>query len=557
MAEQTPDQRVQNIDDGFLPLFCQRNLFRYFARNAGRSIGKLLTTRGLTDDSAYPISSVFKISRFLDFSIEYEQNPGTFSDPSMMYCPLKSLERDLIDISARKHGFPRIIGMGLVVLLTGASAWAGDHEAEIAVVRSSHNAAFSAAHQDFAGTDVNLAGITEIQIDDPRAGLTHDVFGFSTAISGDTLLIGAPRDETVAGIKDGAAYIFVRSGQSWNLQARIVANDAHEGNYFGGPVALSGDTALIGAGGNSGAGEYSGSVYVFKRTGNSWAQQAKLIPSDSAAYDYFGNSISLSGDTALIGRTSESFLPIPKVGAAYVFVRQGSSWSQQTKLVGNDVLVQDDFGRSVAISGETAVVGSPFTSTAAGDNVGSAYVFQRSGTSWSQRQKLVAPDAASGDFFGNAIAVSGNHMLVGAPRHANTTGALAGAAYVFALSGASWSVQSELGAADGAASDSFGGAVAISDELALVGAYYSANMGVAAAGTAHVYSRAGDQWIPRSRLAASESVDHGYFGFSVALTGTTLVVGAPGGDGGFTGTSGVCSAHVYEVSELIFSNGFE
>ncbi len=469
----------------------------------------------------------------------------------------KLLEHAVNDILDRTNSFPFVFGFCLFPLLMGTPALASGPGAEIALVRSTQHAAFSVGDQYFAQTAVNQAGITEVQIDDPRAGLTHDAFGFSTAINGDTLVIGAPQDETVAGIKDGAAYIFVRSGQTWNLQARIVANDAHGGNYFGGPVALSGDTALIGASGDSGAGAYSGSVYVFKRTGTSWAQQAKLIPSDSAAYDYFGFSISLSGDTALIGRTSESFLPIPKVGAAYVFVRQGSNWSQQAKLTGNDVVVLDDFGISVAISGETAVVGSPYSTTAAGDNVGSAYVFQRSGTTWSQKQKLVAPDAASGDFLGNAVAVSDNHILVGATRHANTTGALAGAAYVFVRSGASWSMQSELAAADGTASDGFGEAVAISDDMALVGASNSANMSVYAAGAAHAYSRAGDQWIPRARLAASESVEYGYFGFSVALSGTTLVVGAPGGDGGFTGTSGVCSAHAYEISELIFSNGFD
>jgi hypothetical protein len=243
-------------------------------------------------------------------------------------------------------------------------------------------------------------------------GAAGDQFGFSVAFSGGTALVGAPGKNGGT----GAAYIFVHSGARWLQQARLTARDAAGGDQFGFSVALSGDSALIGAPGkNCGTGD----AYVFMRRGTRWLQQARLTARDSLPGDELGTAVGLSGDTVLVG----SAAPFnTHAGAAYVFVRSGTSWRQQVKLRASDGAAGDQFGLSVALSGNTAIVGAPFNTHA-----GAAYVFVRSGTSWRQQVKLSAADGAARDQFGLFVALSGATALVGAPGQSGSTGA----AYAF------------------------------------------------------------------------------------------------------------------------------
>ena len=192
------------------------------------------------------------------------------------------------------------------------------------------------------------------------------------SISGDTALVGAFGDDD-AGYETGSAYIFVRTGNSWSQQAKLTANDAAAHDYFGVSVSISSDTAVIGADGDDDAGDSSGSAYIFVRTGNSWSQQAKLTASDAAAGDSFGESVSISGDTALVGALYDDDGGDGS-GSTYVFVRTGNSWSQQAKLTASDGAAHDLFGFSVSISGDTALVGALYDDDG-GDDRGSAYVF--------------------------------------------------------------------------------------------------------------------------------------------------------------------------------------
>ena len=199
--------------------------------------------------------------------------------------------------------------------------------------------------------------------------MVDDRFGGSVAISGDTVVVGAPRDDD-AGFDSGSVYVFVRSGTTWTEEAKLTASDAAAEDEFGVSVALSGDTALVGASGDDDAGSGSGSAYVFVRNGTSWSQQVKLTASDAAAEDGFGASVALSGDTALVGASGDDGTGVSS-GSAYVFVRNGTSWIQQAKLTASDAAAIDYFGYSVALSGETALVGAPFN-----DGVGSAYAYE-------------------------------------------------------------------------------------------------------------------------------------------------------------------------------------
>jgi hypothetical protein len=186
-------------------------------------------------------------------------------------------------------------------------------------------------------------------------------------------------------------------------------------------------------------------------------QQAKLTASDGVPGDIFGVSVAISGSTAVVGASSKN----SDTGAAYVFVRSGAAWHQQAKLTAADAQEFDNFGVSVAISGPTVVVGADSKH----DLTGAAYVFARSGTAWSQQAKLTAPGPGTIDYFGNSVAILGSTAVVGAPGQTSP-----GAAYVFARSGTAWHQQAKLTASDGASRDSFGGSVAISRSTAAMGA---------------------------------------------------------------------------------------
>jgi hypothetical protein len=349
---------------------------------------------------------------------------------------------------------------------------------------------------------------------DPGDG---DSFGISVAISGDTAIVGSPFDDAV-GHRSGSAYVFTRSGTAWTQQTKLNAADAAGGELFGVSVALSSDTAIIGASGGS------GSAYVFTRSGTTWTQQAKLTAADAAGGDGFGNFVALSGDTTIVGAYVDDGAGGSDQGSAYVFTRSGTTWTQQAKLTAEDGAARDRFGCSVAIDGATAIVGA-YADDDAGSGSGSAYVFTRSGTTWTQQTKLTAADAAASNSFGFSVAFSGDTAIVGAQSGYNDAGSYSGSAYVFTHSGTTWTQQAKLTAADGAAGDRFGASVALSGDTAIVGAWQDDDAG-SYSGSAYVFSRLGTTWTQQAKLTAADAAPFDWFGGSVAIDGDTAIVGA-------------------------------
>lgn len=336
-----------------------------------------------------------------------------------------------------------------------------------------------------------------------RDGASGDLFGFEVAISNSTAIVGA-FNKGPGGA--GAAYAFGRSGTSWSQQAELTASDGVASDQFGNSVAIAGSTAVIGAyRKDSGA----GAAYIFVHSGTTWTQQAELTASDRAAGDGFGASVAISGSTVVVGATYHS-----QAGAAYVFVRSGTTWTQQAELSASDGVANDNFGLSVGISGSTAVVGARFNNS----TTGAAYVFGRSGSVWSQLAKLTASDGAANDYFGISVAISGTTLVVGAYGKTSFTGA----AYTFTGSGASWSQRAKLMASDGAANDDFGISVAISGSVAVVGSPGKA----ASTGAAYVFVRSGTAWSQLAKLTASDGAPNDQFGTSVGASGTSGIVGA-------------------------------
>ncbi len=370
----------------------------------------------------------------------------------------------------------------------------------------------------------NLSQEAYLKASNPNS---YDYFGWSVAVSADTIVVGAYNEASAAtgvngdqndnsAVNSGAAYVFVRSGTTWTQQAYLKASNTDAEDYFGRSVAVSNDTIVVGAyqessaatgvngdqNDNSAAG--SGAAYVFVRSGTTWMQQTYLKASNTNAYDKFGSSVAISNDTIVVGAYGE-FSAATGVngdqddnsaryaGAAYVFVRSGTTWSQQAYLKASNTDEGDQFGRSVAISNDTIVVSAYFEESAAtgvngnqNDNSardsGAAYVFARSGTAWAQQAYLKASNTDAYDEFGNSVAVSNDTIVVGAYYEKSAATGVdgnqsdnslngAGAAYVFTRSGATWAQQAYLKASNTGYSDRFGNSVAVSNDTIVVGAY--------------------------------------------------------------------------------------
>ncbi|WP_345738692.1 IPT/TIG domain-containing protein, partial [Prosthecobacter algae] len=428
-----------------------------------------------------------------------------------------------------------------------------------------------------------------------------DQFGYSVAVSGDTVVVGAIYENSSStGINStpdegspnaGAAYVFVRSAGTWSQQAYLKASQITAGDNFGFSVAVSGDTVVVGANeedsGSTGInstpneGVYnSGAAYVFVRSSGTWSQQAYLKASEVTMQDNFGHSVAVSGDTVVVGANLEDssttgINSTPNeganaAGAAYVFVRSSGTWSQQAYLKASQITVGDNFGFSVAVDGDTVVVGSIFEdSSTTGVNstpnelvnaAGAAYVFVRSGSTWSQQAYLKASQVSGFDWFGYSVAVSGDTVVVGSIYEDSSTGinstpneaaADAGAAYVFVRSSGTWSQQAYLKASQVTGNDLFGRSVAVSGDTVVVGSYRedssspginsTANEFADSAGAAYVFVRSSGVWTQQAYLKASQVSGLDFFGYSVAVSGDTVVVGAYLEDGDTTAINGTAN----------------
>ena len=359
-------------------------------------------------------------------------------------------------------------------------------------------------------------------------GAANDSFGLSVAVSGDTAVVGAAWAASSGLFEAGAAYVFVRSGSVWSEQQKRVASDAAPGNWFGNADSVTGDTAVVGAFHSAPSGHMdAGAVYVFVRSGSLWSEQQKLVASDAAEGDLFGCSVSVSSDTAVVGALGAAPLGLSQAGAAYVFARRGGVWSEQQKLVASDGAELDSFGNSVSVDGDTAVVGAAWAAPSGLFEAGAAYLFARSGSVWSEQRKLVASDATARNRFGFSVSVSAETTVVGAVGAAPLGLSGAGAAYMFARSGSLWSEQQKLVASDAAPDNWFGNAVSVSTDTALVGAGGAAPLGLPGAGAAYVFARSGSLWSEQQKLVASDATPLAWFGYSVSASGDTAVVGAP------------------------------
>ncbi|HWR64254.1 MAG TPA: PKD domain-containing protein [Candidatus Thermoplasmatota archaeon] len=349
-------------------------------------------------------------------------------------------------------------------------------------------------------------------------GSTGAMFGAAISLDGDTALIGADGDNDLM----GAAYIFIRTGATWSQQAKLTPADGQTYDRFGFAVSLSGDTALIGALIDDDNGEDSGSAYVFTRSGTTWSQQAKLLASDGTEDDWFGRSVCLIGDVALIGAAGDDDNGVDS-GSAYMFTRTGTTWAQQQKLLASDAAGDDYFGAAVCLNNNTALIGA-YLDDDNGVDSGSAYMFTRTGTTWAQQQKLLATDGQAGDFFGCAVSLDKNTAIIGASCD-DDIGSTSGSAYMFTCTGTTWAQQQKLLASDGQAGDLFGCSVSLDSDVAMIGADGYDYNGFDT-GTAYVFNYTDAGWTEQQQLLPSDIPFEEHFGNSLSLDRDTVLIGA-------------------------------
>lgn len=377
-----------------------------------------------------------------------------------------------------------------------------------------------------------------------------DQFGFSVAASENTVVIGSPyEDSSTTGVNStanegsrnsGAAYVFIRTGSTWTQQAYLKANNTADDDKFGNSVAISGNTIVVGAFGENGIGSNAGAAYVFVRSGSTWVQQQYLKAGNAGSNQLFGWSVAISGNSLVVGATLESSSSTgvnstpnngaQEAGAAYVFNRSGTVWTQQAYLKASNSDAFDNFGHSVSISGDTVVVGAPREDSNPGSplgntstSAGAAYVYTRSAASWTYRAFLKGPSDSSDSVFGRAVGISGNTIVVGAP---NFIGG--GRAFVFVGGGTTWLLQATLGG------DRFkigqGASVAISGDRVLVG---SRGITSFSSSDVQIYTRQGSSW-------AGQHIYRGYYrngtyGTAVGLSGDLVAIGDYGDISGSVG----------------------
>ena len=382
--------------------------------------------------------------------------------------------------------------------------------------------------------DVNPSAINSTFVQHQKLtavnGSAEDFFGASVAISGDTAVVGTYGEDVGSNVAQGSAYVFIRNGTSWTLQAKLTVFDGADGDNFGTSVAISGDTIIVGSvSDNIGTNANQGSAYIFVRNGTAWSQQEKLVANDGAENDNFGKSVAISGETVIIGSYFDQISSNSSQGSAYIFIRNGTIWTQQAKLTANDGATDDYFGNSVAISGNIAIIAATGDDIGANAEQGSAYIFTRSNTTWTQQTKLTANDGADGDYFGSNVDIvgtlSGTIAVIGAWRDDIGTNLGQGSAYVFTRSQiGTWSQTQKLTVANGGNNDGFGVKVSIAPitgSTIVIGAIFSNNQGAA-----YIFKRDGSIWTERQKLTANDAATGDNFGSSVAVSGETAIVGA-------------------------------
>ena len=447
----------------------------------------------------------------------------------------------------------------------------------------------------FRAVGVNCSSFHQAYLTASNKG-GRDRFGYAVSIDGDTLVVGAPYEDSFSTgvngneldntvLDSGAAYVFVRNLGTWTQEAYLKASNTEAGDRFGSAVAVSGDTVAVGApleDGDQNSLAESGAVYIFSRSNGEWAQQQLVKAPAPTASDRFGSALSLDGDALAVGTPGDRQNPngpsvIPNSGAVHMYTRTNGAWALEATVKASNAEADDAFGHALVLSGDTLVAGAPNeASGSAGVNAnpmdnskyasGAAYVFTKTNGAWAQQTYIKSSNPDLGDRFGWAIALSGDTLAVSAiDEDSNATGIdgdqtdnsanISGAVYVFVRSGGVWSQQAYVKASDTRELDRFGESIAIAGDRLVVGAPdessnasgVNGNQNNADAyikGAAYLFDRANGSWVQRAYLKPTKSIGlYDRYGYALAIDDRTFAVGTPGGADSFELAGGAVYIH--------------
>lgn len=476
----------------------------------------------------------------------------------------------------------------LTVTIAGNPASRGVQSAPLALTFGSTTIDVEVAHTDGWQRTYQLVVDRDVQLIQDAYGKASntgvdDLFGRSVSISGDTMVIGAIREDsdgntpgTDTHTNSGAAYVFRRVAGSWSQEALLKASTVEDQDLFGVSVSISGDTIAVGAREEDGGADNSGAVYVFRRNGMMWEQEAYLKPDVIGANDFFGVTVSLSGDGLAVGALHEDSNATGvdgepmndsamDSGAVYMFRRTGTNWRPEAYLKASNTDPIDRFGINLSLSGDYLAVSATYEDgngeSEGGDNStaesGAVYVFHRTGEGWSQQAYIKASNVGSDDSFGSGVALHDDLLVVGAfsedssasgvgGNEADDSAQNSGAVYVFRRDGTDWPQEAYIKATNTGANDLFGHSVAVLGDTIAVGAWGEGSIatgidgdqnddGASKSGAVYLLQHDGMEWSHRSYVKASNTGANDQFGFGLALSSDTLVVCAPEENGNGTG----------------------
>lgn len=502
------------------------------------------------------------------------------------------------------------LGSVLTGSVTGLSLTVGQtYKAELRAIDAHGNtgtSVVSTGWQVFPNSWVQRAYVKAVN------GSANDNFGAAVAISGNTLVVGVSNEDSNqvtitngntassdnSAINSGAIYVYKKTGITWAQEAYIKAANAEAGDSFGRSVAISGDTIVVGAShedsnqttitnGNTASSDNSainsGAVYVYKRTGTTWAQEAYIKASNANSNDLFGIAVAISTDTIAVsapkeqsnqttitnGVASSADNSADTSGAVYVYKRTGTTWAQEAYIKAANAEAGDEFGSSLGLSGDTIVVGTPFESssqttitngtTASSDNslilAGAVYVYKRTGTVWAQEAYIKSSNIEDFDSFGDSVAISNDTIAVGVPSESSNQNTItngsatssdnsassSGAVYVYKRTGAVWAQEAYIKAPNVEADDFFGFSVALDGDILSVGApgedsnqstitngtSASVNNSKLSSGAAYTFRRTASTWAQEAYIKAANVDSSDAFGKNLAVSGSTVVIGSP------------------------------
>jgi FG-GAP repeat len=391
-----------------------------------------------------------------------------------------------------------------------------------------------------AATAARLAGTAPAQYQEAKLlahdGTTSDIFGASVAMDGDFVSVGMPWDDTPVGGDSGSVRLYSRVG-GWTETQTLMGSDTQPGDLFGSALGMNRGRLLVGSFFGTVNGQHQGSAFVFNRNGATWTEETKLWATDVNTGTGFGTSVAIDGAVIVCGAPSDNQTGNP-AGAAYVYRRSGGAWTLEAKLVPGDILPNEEFGEAVAVHDEVIVVGARRDDDLGLDS-GSVYVYRHQSSGWSQEAKLHASDGSANDWFGEEVAVWDDLICVGAPYHGINDD---GEAYVFRHSSGGWTEEASLHDVSNTSNIYFGSAVAVRSEYILVGGPQEF-LHNHASGNALGFRHGPNGWYQDARFVGSDPANNDQFGAAVCLGDEELVVGAY--NKSLSGMPGVGAAYVF------------